>query len=284
MNDILLNLIVLAVLLVIGGGVFLVFRKRKTELDKRLDQAAKEHGWKLQRIKEPLEWGVHISHPDWRLEAISQSTGQEPGPGSSNVSMHTLWQADRPGSTVMLGPRTQGSGLDEHLLRPFVQLLAGEDLSEVPIHHPELQKTYMLRAVDPAAGEALLNPFLESALLDWKKTPPLIRRDRTGISMAISAIPTGMPAVVTSLYSMGTQVLAATPVRARPTSSPWASWAAPVIQALTAQSSRPPKIKGLRRPTQSAAMPRGQRTMACHRPYWARITPTCARSSLLLCT
>ena len=110
MNDILSNLIVLAALLVIGGGIFLVFRKRKTELDKRLDQAAKEHGWKLQRIKEPLEWGVHITHPGWRLEAISRSSGQEPGPGSSNVSMHTLWQAQKPGSTVMLGPRFQEPG------------------------------------------------------------------------------------------------------------------------------------------------------------------------------
>ena len=185
MNDILSNLIVLAVLLVIGGGIFLVFHKRKTELDKRLDQAAREHGWKLQRIKEPLEWGVHITHPDWRLEAISRSSGQEPGPGSSNVTMHTLWQAQKPGSTVMLGPRLPGAGLDEHLLRPFVQALSGEDLADVNIRNPELQAKYMLRAVDPASGEALLNPFLESALLDWQKTPPLIRRDINGISMEI---------------------------------------------------------------------------------------------------
>jgi len=185
LNDILSNLIVLAVLLVIGGGIFLVFHKRKTELDKRLDQAAREHGWKLQRIKEPLEWGVHITHPNWRLEAISRSSGQEPGPGSSNVSSHTLWQAQKPGSTVMLGPRTQGAGLNEHLLRPLVQMLSGEDLVDVNIRNPELQARYMLRAADPASGEALLNPFLESALLDWKKTPPLIRSDSTGITMEI---------------------------------------------------------------------------------------------------
>ena len=208
-NDILSNLLVLAVLVVVGGGIFLVFHKRKTELDKQLDQAAKEHGWKLERIKQPLEWGIRIQYPDWHLEAISRSSGQEPGPGSSNVSMHTLWQADRPGSTVMLGPRTQGSGLDEHLLRPFVQLLAGEDLAEVPIHHPELQKTYMLRAVDPAAGEALLNPFLESALLDWKKTPPLIRRDSTGISMEIKGERLKTPEDLLMFIRIGEALLAA---------------------------------------------------------------------------
>jgi hypothetical protein len=184
-SDITSNLIVLLVLLVMGGGIFLVFRRRKTELEKRLDQAAREHGWKLERIKEPLEWGVHITHPDWRLDAISQSTGTEPGPGTSNVSMHTLWQAERPGSTVMLGPRAPGAGLDERFIRPFVQALSGEDLVDVNIQNPELQARYMLRAVEAASGEALLNPFLESALLDWKKTPPLIRRDSNGITMEL---------------------------------------------------------------------------------------------------
>lgn len=209
MNDILSNLIVLAVLVVIGGGVFLVFQRRKSDLDKRLELAAREHGWKLVRIKEPLEWGLRIIHPDWRLEAISRSSGAEPGPGSSNVSMHTIWQADRPGSTVMLGPRLSGVGLDEHFIRPFVQALSGEDLVEVPIANPVLQTRYMLRAVDTARGEGLFNPFLESALLDWKKTPPLIRRDNTGIRMELKGECLKTPEELLKFIRIGEALLAA---------------------------------------------------------------------------
>jgi hypothetical protein len=209
MNDILSNLLVLAVLIVIGGIIFLVFRRRKTELDKQLDQAAREHGWKLERIKAPLEWGVCIIHPDWRLEAISRSSGQEPGPGTSNVSMHTLWQAERPGSTVMLGPRLPGAGLDESILRPFIQAFSGEDLVDVKIKNPDLQSRYMLRAVDPASAEALLNPFLESALLDWKKTPPLIRRDSTGITMELQGERLKTPEDLLAFIRIGEALLAA---------------------------------------------------------------------------
>ena len=111
---------------------------------------------------------------------------------------------------------------------------------------------------------------------------PLLMDTRIPVNSALARTASLGGNMLLKSTTSGTQVLAATPVRARPTSSPWASWAAPVIQALTAQSSRPPKIKGLRRPTQSAAMPRGQRTMACHRPYWAMTTPTMARSVVLV--
>ncbi len=80
----------------------------------------------------------------------------------------------------------------------------------------------------------------------------------------------------------GTQVPAASPVMARPANSPPVPWALPITQAPRPAKAIPARMKGLRRPSQSAAMPTGKRMMACHSPYWARTTPTTARLPLLL--
>ena len=79
---------------------------------------------------------------------------------------------------------------------------------DVNIRNPELQARYMLRAVEPASGEALLNPFLESELLDWKKTPPLIRRDSTGITMEIKGERLKTPEDLLAFIRIGEALLA----------------------------------------------------------------------------
>ena len=76
----------------------------------------------------------------------------------------------------------------------------------------------------------------------------------------------------------GTHVPAASPVIARPINSPLASWAVPISQAPSPAKPNPTRMNGLRRPSQSATMPKGKRMIACHSPYMARITPTSARS------
>ena len=80
----------------------------------------------------------------------------------------------------------------------------------------------------------------------------------------------------------GTQVAAAKPVMARPTSNPCALLVVPMTHAPRPERRMPARMKGLRRPSQSAAMPSGRRTIACHKPYCARMMPKNARLSVLL--
>jgi hypothetical protein len=176
---------VLAVLGVLGGGVYLYMRRKWAEEAKRLASIAQERGWRLENVRAPLEWGLRITSSAWRLEALSRSSGAEAGPGSSNVAMTTRWQAERPGSMLLLGPRSPGAGLTGSLMRPFVGMLAGEDLVEVSINHAALRERFMLWAKEPAGAKAWQTPALEAALLGWKKSPPLIRRDGDGLQIEI---------------------------------------------------------------------------------------------------
>ena len=65
-----------------------------------------------------------------------------------------------------------------------------------------------------------------------------------------------------------------TDARGRPRKREFGRWVLPLFRLLA-------RMKGLRCPSQSAAMPTGRRMRACHNPYWARTTPTTARLPLL---
>jgi hypothetical protein len=185
LQDIIANIIVLGVL---GGGIFLFVRRKQAAAAQKLAQVARERGWQLETVREPLAWGVRITGQGWSLEAISRSSGAEAGPGSSNVAMSTRWQADRPGSTLMLGGRQPGAGVAGDFARSFIQRFAGADLSEVRLNNPVLQEKYMLWAQTPAEAEALLTPAVEAALLAWKGTRPVVKRDRSGLQMEIAGV------------------------------------------------------------------------------------------------
>jgi hypothetical protein len=186
LNDILSNVIVITVLAVLGGGIFLLVRRKQTADGQRLAQTALERGWQLETVSEPLAWGVRITCRGWTLESLSRSSGAEAGPGSSNVAMSTRWQADGPGSALALGPRRGDAALAGTLAGPFMRLFTGADMCEVQLKDAVLAEKYMLWAENPAEAESLLTPGLEAALRDWKKVPPVVRRDRSGLWMEIA--------------------------------------------------------------------------------------------------
>ncbi len=211
MSDILSSFIVLLVLGVIGLVAFFLARRRQAAIQADLETLARQRGWTLEDLREPLLWGLRLTAPGWMLESISHSSGREAGPGSSSTSMSTLWQAARPGSTIMLGPRSSASSLGDALIRRFVRSVTGEDLAEVTIADPSLRSRFMLRARDPLAASSWQSPALASALLEWKKSPPLLARDASGLRIELNGVRLKTPAEVLAFLRIAEALLEANP-------------------------------------------------------------------------
>jgi hypothetical protein len=194
MNDITLNLIVLAVLALIGGGIFLLVRRKQAEGEQKINQLAAVQGWKYESIREPLAWGLRLQSAQWTLEAISRSSGKETAPGSSDVSMSTTWHAGAPGSTLLIGARTSQAnlgGFGDMLTRQVLQLALGadaNDLTEIHAGSETFQRKYMLWAQNPAEAEKIITPILESDLLAWKGQTPLIKRTSGGLTIELRGV------------------------------------------------------------------------------------------------
>jgi hypothetical protein len=210
MSDILSNIIVILVLAILGGTIFLIVRRKQAAAEQELAQMALEHGWKLETIKERMAWGVRITDREWSMEAISRSSSAEAAPGSSSVSMSTHWKADRPGSTLLLGPRLPGAVTAPTYAGQFVRMFTGEDLNEVPLKDTILQQRYMLWAQDPVEAATRFVPALEAALPAWKGTQPLIKRDQSGLTMEIAGERLKSPERILAFIQIGEALLAIT--------------------------------------------------------------------------
>jgi hypothetical protein len=208
MDDILSNLMVILVLAVIGVSLFLFFRRRQAAAEKELSQVALAHGWQLETLHEPLAWGVRISGQGWTLEAISRSSAADAAPGSSNVSMSTRWQAPRPGSALLLGPARSSASVAGQYAGPLTSLFTGANMHAVSVQNTTLANKYMLWAETPAEAEALLSPAVCAALLAWKQSPPLVRRDQSGMQMELAGERLKSPADLLAFIRIGEALLA----------------------------------------------------------------------------
>ena len=161
MDNISLNLIVLAVLAAIGGSLFMLVRQKKAENEQKIVRLAGEQGWRYESIREPLAWGIRLASAQWTLEAISRSSGQETGAGSSDIGMSTIWHADAHGSTILIGERTSQAnlgGIGDMLTRQVLQLALGRDadgLTEIQAGSEAFRQKYMLWAQDRTEAERL---------------------------------------------------------------------------------------------------------------------------------
>jgi hypothetical protein len=211
LQDILSNIIVIVALGLLGGAIFLFVRHKQAAAKRQLEQMALEHGWRLETIREPLAWGVRISSQAWTLEALSKSSDTEAGPGSSNVAMSTRWQADRPGSILIFGPRHPGAPVTPDFARLLLKKFSGADLTEVPLNDPALQERYMLWAQIPAEAQAWQAPALAAALMEWKGPLPLVKRDRSGLQMEINGVRLKSPGELLNFIRIGETLLDVTP-------------------------------------------------------------------------
>lgn len=129
MDDIILNVIVLVLLVIVGGGVFLFVRRKKSDNEQKLRLFIEEQGWRHESIRKPLAWGLRVTGPDWILESLSESIGQESGSGSSNIVTHTEWWTEAfrlPDGALLIGPKLSSDSAPS--LGGFGQLLAEKAL------------------------------------------------------------------------------------------------------------------------------------------------------------
>jgi hypothetical protein len=215
MDDISLNLVVLAFFVLLGGGIFYLVRRNQAQNEQNLRTMAAEHGWTYEPVREPLSWGIRLISTHWTLEALSHSSGQTPDSGSSNVAMTTTWTANAPGSTLLIGPVTSRAnlgGFGEMLTRQMLQLALGveaEGLSEIRAGSETLRQKYMVWAQDAALVERILTPALESVLLGWKGVLPLIKRTSRGLTIEIRGVRYKTAVDLTRFVQLGEQLLAA---------------------------------------------------------------------------
>jgi hypothetical protein len=215
MDDLVLNLVVLAVFAIAAVTLFGVARRRQALREQALRQAAAQRGWNYQPVREPLAWGLRISSPRWAIESLSRSAGVESGPGSSNIQESTRWQADCPGRAVLVGPRLPGSTLQGPGLAlaqfMIVQAIGPEanGLHEVEAGSSTLRQRYSLWAQEPQDAQALISPAVESALLGWKGKEPVIKRTQAGLSIEINGSRITKVEEIEALVQLGEALLSA---------------------------------------------------------------------------
>ena len=213
MNDILLNLFVLAVFAIIAVGILLFVRSKQAEQKEEIQRMAAERGWSYESLREPLAWGERIKGANWTLEAISTSSGRETGPGSSDVSMKTTWKADAPGSTLLIGKGSAQANLGamgDALTQKVLKMALGADaydLVEVEVGSPEFRSQYMVWAQEPAEAGKLVSPSLQAALMQWKGEPPVIKRTSQGLIIEVHGVHLKKPDELTAIIQIGELLL-----------------------------------------------------------------------------
>jgi hypothetical protein len=214
MDDITLNLIVLAAFALIGGVIFLLVRRKQAASEQKIIQMAAEHGWTYEFIREPLAWGLRLKSPRWTLETISRSSGRETGPGSSDVAMSTTWHTDAPGSTLLIGERKSQvnlGGMGGLVARQVLQLALGADangLTETQVGSETFRQKYMLWAQEAAEAGRLLTPSIESALLAWQGEKPLIKRTSEGLTIELRGVRLQKADEINTIVQLGEALLA----------------------------------------------------------------------------
>ncbi len=214
MDDISLNLLVLAVFILVAAFIFWLVRKKQSAKKLEIAQMAAIEGWNVETIREPLAWGVRLKSDRWIFEALSRSDGRESGPGSSNIAMMTSWWADYPGSTILIGPRTSRvelGGMGDALVRQVLQMALGpyaNGIVEVQSGNEAFRKVFMVWAQEPAEVERLLTPSLESILMSWRGVRPFIKRTTEGIGIELRGVHLENADEIRALINLGKLLIA----------------------------------------------------------------------------
>lgn len=176
MDDMSLNLVVIATtgLAIAGLFLYLSIRKRRKQAD--FEAAAEARGWRVQRIEEPLTSGYLLTggsaSAPWSLETRAIAASRSSESGSSDISHTTRWWSKAialSGRAVVLGPALPGvsalsGGLDSPLARMALQAMLGVDaawvtqLRPVALGERAAKLPLLCLANDPADAQRLLTP------------------------------------------------------------------------------------------------------------------------------
>lgn len=213
MDDILLNFIVIPFFVVLIIVIVWLVRRKQVTSEQDLRHLAEANGWGFESIREPLAWGTRFKTTQWTLEALSKSLGNEGEPSSSTIAMTTLWQADAPGSTFLIGSRTSSADLGEwggSLMRQILAHALGpyaDGLIEVQAGSEAFRQRYMVWAQEPRVVERLITPTLESALLKWSADQLLVKRTPQELSILLNGVHLKKPQEIGALVRTGELLL-----------------------------------------------------------------------------
>jgi hypothetical protein len=150
MDDLTLNLLVIAAVGLLIGLIFLLVRLRQARAEQALIQFAAEHGLKYEKMRAPLSSSFRLDGTNWSLESVSRSSGQPTGEtGSSNIRLDTLWRTDLPGETLLIGERMSNAApgsFGDMLMRQVLQIALGSEadgLQEIQTGSAEFRQKYM---------------------------------------------------------------------------------------------------------------------------------------------
>jgi hypothetical protein len=211
MDDITLNLISLAAFALIGGLIFFFVRQKQAAREQALIALAAENGWHYQPIREPRSSGFRLKDPSWILESIATSSGQESGPGSSDVAASTRWTSEIPGQALLIGERTSTADLGnfgEMLTNQVLQMALGTQaagLQETRVGSENFQNRYQVWCKDPA--NLRISPALENALLNWSGQKPLIKHVSGRLEIEIRGKKLSRPEEILPIIRLGQAIL-----------------------------------------------------------------------------
>ena len=205
MNEIWLNLIVIAVIGLLVILLFVFLKVRKNQKDAQFTQMAIAKGWKLERIQQPLVSGYQISGKfptaTWVLETLAIASDRDSGPGSSSISHTTRWWTESiqlDDRAIAIGPLTNPG--DAQILTsfngPFLQMalrkMLGEDdqwaasLSPVEAGSAAFKKQFLCLSTHKRDVEKILQPEVEKLLLTLaQKYKPVIKLHATGLEISV---------------------------------------------------------------------------------------------------
>jgi hypothetical protein len=213
MDDLILNFLVIAGALTLVGCIFFFANQIQKKDKQNLTKFAHQKGWKIEHRRRPLESGFRITAREWQLESISRSEGFETGPGSTNWEQKTTWFTSRPGSTILIGPRTSQLNINQHaekLVNQILKAALGKDadgLKEIHMGNSTFQEHFMVWAQDAEKLGSFLTPSLQYALLNWTKRPLVIKRTSKGITIELKGEKLKTPGELTELIKLGEQLL-----------------------------------------------------------------------------
>jgi hypothetical protein len=212
-NDITLNLIMIFIFSLLGLGIFLLVQRNQTKYEQQIRMLVNQNNWNLEWINEQLAKGLRISSPNWILEAMSRFSGRETGPGSTDATLLTTWSSDAPGSVIIIGARTNAielGSIGDILGRTVIEMSLGTEamgVQEIQIGSDAFKKHFMVWAKDIREAEGFLTPTIQSALLNWPKPIPVIKRTNNGLCIELRGCHLRKPADLLRLIQLGEKLL-----------------------------------------------------------------------------
>ncbi len=187
MENLIPSLIVLAVVGVLVGLIFWLVSQNKKKQEAAMRSLASLNGWVYEPVNERAASGYRLRKGEWTIEALNVTTGQSSdNSATSNVSSNTRWFSEytkMPEGIVMIGPRQPEvnlGGMGDILMQAALRLMIGSDaeqalgIHQIELGSLELMKRYMVWTNQDAAAEKLLNQIVESTLLNWPATIPVV--------------------------------------------------------------------------------------------------------------